>query len=603
MALDADGKVLVVVNPEGDSVSVVDVARRTLVREVLLAETPPAPDDSGTYAPSVMPRQVALSADGTTAFVSGQRSGALYFVDVAKGTVRRTVTVGSEPVGVVVSPDGDHVEVACSADDTVVEVDARTGGVERTVPVSSEPWALAWSSDGELLVTHFMGGIDAIDPSSGRVVSTWTVPDVAPRGDRRLAHGQVRGLYDAVARPLSDEVWVAHALLGTDTAQPDLDFESTAFPALSVLRDGGRFEQTLSTDAADVDGVDGAFADVVSGPHAVAFTHDGSHALLIAANSEDVLVVDANARVESSLVRPLPGAMPDGIVLSPDDRFAYVDERLSGDVAVLALDDSKGMLSVSVDGAPIPRFANGDPMPKTLRFGQQLFDSANSAKYPITTDHWIACATCHMEGRSDAVTWRFAQGPRDTPTNAGGVLGTGFLFRTADRNRVQDYWHTVNVEQGGGFDPVLQGSLLDAIAAYVNYAIPAPVPPTTDAKLVDAGKKVFDDSGCGSCHSGPRFTDSGGGNPSLDLAGPILLHDVGTCVTKGAFVDVPHDDVDGHPRAACSFDTPSLTGIASTPPYLHDGSAATLRDSIERMPGAPTGDDDLAALVEYLRSL
>ena len=71
----------------------------------------------------------------------------------------------------------------------------------------------------------------------------------------------------------------------------------------------------------------------------------------------------------------------------------------------------------------------------------------------------------------------------------------------------------------------------------------------------------------------------------------------------GAFPDVPHEAVNGDARTACDFDTPSLNGIASSPPYLHDGSAPTLRDAILKMPGAPTSDDDVAALVEYLRSL
>jgi cytochrome c peroxidase len=90
----------------------------------------------------------------------------------------------------------------------------------------------------------------------------------------------------------------------------------------------------------------------------------------------------------------------------------------------------------------------------------------------------------------------------------------------------------------------------------------------------------------------------------LDLSGTVLLHDIGTCLTTGSFPDVSHVDVAGHPRAACAFDTPSLTGIASTPPYLHDGSAATLIDAVLKMPQAPAaGSADLGALVEYLRSL
>ena len=115
------------------------------------------------------------------------------------------------------------------------------------------------------------------------------------------------------------------------------------------------------------------------------------------------------------------------------------------------------------------------------------------------------------------------------------------------------------------------------------------------------------DVGCATCHAGPRFTDSGAGNPTLDLAGTVVLHDVGTCVTNG-FADAAHDDVDGDARAACMFDTPSLSGVASTPPYLHDGSAPTLHDVLERTRGkmgniSSLSADDEAALVEYLRSL
>ncbi len=189
------------------------------------------------------------------------------------------------------------------------------------------------------------------------------------------------------------------------------------------------------------------------------------------------------------------------------------------------------------------------------------------------------------------------------------MLGTGFLFRTADRTRVQDYWHTVNVEQGGSFDPTVDAALLDAIATYVNFGIPLPVPPTTDPALVAAGRAIFmrADVHCSECHAGARFTDSGAGNPTLDLGGPIQLHDVGTCVAQ-PYPDVAHDDVAGHARAACSFDTPSLSGLASTPPYLHDGSAATIHDVLEITRGkmgdiSSLSTADEAALVEYLRSL
>src|SRR5262249_11582346 len=130
--------------------------------------------------------------------------------------------------------------------------------------------------------------------------------------------------------------------------------------------------------------------------------------------------------------------------------------------------------------------------------------------------------------------------------------------------------------------------------------------PSTDAARVAQGRAIFErsDVACASCHAGAWSTDSGAGNATLDLGGPVLLHDVGTC----SATDVAHEDVDGHPRAACDFDTPSLRGIADSWPYLHDGSASTLREVLDRTRGhmgdvGALSSDDLDALVEYMRSL
>jgi YVTN family beta-propeller protein len=609
IALSAAGDRLFVVNADADSVSEIDPAGRALVHEVALG-SPVLDPVTGAFTPSVMPRALAVSPDGATLYVTGQRAGALFAIDVASSAVR-SVEVGSEPIGVLVSPDGAEVFVACSQDDSVVRVDAASLHVAARVTVAGEPWALAWGRDGALLVSHLVAPtVTAVDPTSLTVDTTWTLPDIALRdNDPRLPHGLPRGLYDLAVRPGTEEVWISHVLLGTDTPQPDLDFESTVFPSLTLVRADGTYRRTLSVDVADIPRLEGSFGDIVSGPHAIAFTSDGAYALIVDSNSEDVLVVDAASESESSLLRPLPGHMPEGIVLAADDSVAYIDERNTGDVAIVRLDRTGSSLVLAVESV-IPRLTS-DPMPPDQRLGQHLFYSANSDEYPITRNHWVACASCHIEGRSDAVTWLFAQGPRDTPSNAGGMLDTGFLFRTADRTRVQDYWQTVNIEQGGRFDPTAPAALLDPLATYVNLGIPRPIPPTNDPTLVARGRALFEDPtvGCAGCHSGPRFTDSGAGNPALDLAGAVQLHDVGTCAAGEIdFPDVAHTDRDGNPRDACLFDTPSLTGIASSPPYLHDGRAATLLDVLELTRGTmghieALTPDDLAALVEYLRSL
>ncbi len=561
-----------------------------------------------------MPRALALDSSGTTLYVTGERSGSLYAIDTARAAVRKSAPVCSEPVGVLVSADDSNVFVACSQDDEVVEVDAVSLSVVAEAKTPRKPWGLAWAPDAQtLVVTHLLGpGVSALAANPLSLKATWTVPDAGPRSDPTEPHGVVRGIYDAVARPGSAELWVAHLMLGIDTPQPTLVFNNTVFPSVSVLDGKGKQLARLSVqgEMGTGPGEQGAFGDIVSGPHAITFSDDGELAFVVDTNSDDLLVVDAEKRVEATLVRPLPGHMPEGAVWYGDE--VYVQERNTEDIVALKVQRTNGSLSIVADGAPIATLAS-DPMPSTLRLGQQLFYSANSDDLPITQNHWVACATCHIEGRSDAVTWRFEQGPRDTPTNAGGMLGTGFLFRTGDRSRVQDYWKTIDVEQGGFFHPGgSQQPLLDALAAYVNYAIPVPVPPRTDATLRADGEALFSRLGCDACHSGPAKTDSGEGNPNLDLKGVVILHDVGTCVTSGPWPDVAHSAADGEARGACYYDTPPLRGLWDSAPYLHDGSAAKLDDVLPFMleatvpAGAPTpilGAHGQQALVEYLRSL
>ncbi|HEY5089829.1 MAG TPA: di-heme oxidoredictase family protein, partial [Polyangia bacterium] len=523
----------------------------------------------------------------------------------------------------------------------IVEVSAIDLSTVASAPCPRKPWALSLPTDGQtLLATHLLGpGVSSFTIEPLALQTTWALADGPPQIDPETnqedptePHGPVRGIYDAVVRPGTSELWVAHIMLGIDTPQPDLNFQETVFPSLSILESGSGAGGTgtelarLSVLANPGDG--GAFGDVVSGPRALAFSDDGRYAFVADTDSEDILVVDAERRIEAQLIRPMPGHLPEAIVYAGNE--IYVQERNTEDLAIFAVAETDQGLSITPDGPAYPTLA-ADPMPTNLRVGQKLFYSANSDDLPLTSNHWVACATCHLEGRSDAVTWLFAQGPRDTPTNAGGLLDTGFLFRTADRNQVQDYWRTINIEQGGHFSITDAGqkALLDALGAYVNTAIPTPVPPSTDAAhaiqgqaltdLRSHGEAVFTQLGCASCHSGPAKTDSGSGNATLDLTGPVvsssmsggvLLHDVGTCVMTGSFPDVAHADIDGDARDPCAFDTPALRGLWDSAPYLHDGSAATLEDAVTVMLGpaaagvaTPPSSDDLHALVEYLRGL
>ena len=628
LQLDAKGQLLAVVNPDADSLSLLSVGdpqARKLLQELQL-EPRPQQTAEGHFLPKCGPRGVDLSADGKTAYVVCQWSGQLLTVDTQTGARKQALWLGAEPVSVLVHPDGQALYVALYQSREVVrlplEQDLPQEAQATRQTTTSRPFGLALDGAGQTLyVSRFLlqPGVDVLSAQTLAVQQRHDLPEVASRGNKLLAHGVPRGVYSATVRPgSSGELWLPHLLLATDIAQPDLDFESTVFPAVSIDSPGSA-PVTLSTDSR-LPKVDGALADIVSGPRAVAFTPDGGLALMVNMSSEDVTVLDASRRIQAELVRPLPGDLPEGIVVSPDGRFAYVDQRASSDVAVLSIAADWATRSsgrVSVDGPALPRLATPDPMPAQQRLGQRLFYSANSAEFPMTKNFWVACASCHLEGRSDAVTWLFKQGPRDTPSNAGGTLGTGFLLRTAGRNLLAQYDETIRVEQGGTLDLTRPADrkLLDALTAYVDHAIPLPKSPEVDARTgtpsaaAGRGQAVFTRLGCNTCHSGPKLTDSGAGNPSLDLTGqlgPVLLHDVGSCAT-GTFPDKATPAYDGSARTACDFDTPSLLGVNDTAPYMHDGSLATLEDVIDyfvrtlKLP-VPSAQDraDLAA---YLRSL
>lgn len=612
LALTGDDRQLWVVNPDADSVSVIDTESRALLAEIPLGPAPQRDPASKRFDPKVAPRALAFA--GEKVFVAGESASRVFILDAASRMVRASIPVPAAPVAVAVSKDARLVYVVSHEEALVTVIDAVTEKVVGAAAVSEHPWGVSLSEDGrELFVTHLLldPGVSVLDAATLQFIRKVPLADEPRRKpfDKRLPNGVARGAYSVAPRPGSGELWVPHLLLAVETPQPDLDFESTVFPTISTLAPDGAAEGRRLLFKPAVAGAAGAFTDSVSGPRAIAFTPDGKLALVTLAQSEDVMVFDAETGNEVSLVRPIPSALLEGIAVDHAGKRAYVDGRNTHDVTVLAIDPAGGGTKVSVLGAPIERLTH-DPMPTDLRRGQRLFYTANSAAFPITKNFWVACASCHIEGGSDAVTWLFEQGPRDTPSNAGGPINTGFLLRQATRTSVTQYDEIINAEQGGNYSHEKPAQIpdLEALAAFVNYAIPLPPNPylAEGGALTPAqqrGKATFA-SACTSCHGGPFLTDSGDGNRELALDGPVKLHDIGTCVTSGRFPDRKYKDLEGNARTACDFDTPTLRGIFATAPYFHDGSARTLGDVVDRLSfSAKLSPADKADLVAYLQTL
>jgi YVTN family beta-propeller protein len=293
----------------------------------------------------------------------------------------------------------------------------------------------------------------------------------------------------------------------------------------------------------------------VNMPFAVAL--DEARGVLAVANagSNDVSVIDLGS--DKQLARIEIGANPRGIVFDAQSNRVYVNNVLDGTISVIDMQDLAVVETIRITEIPL------DP---EILLGKQLF---NSARVPdLTTDRWISCATCHLDGGMDGRTWLgFPDGPRNTPALFG-VGKTLPIHWSGDLDELQDVEGTFRVIQGGA--GLVEGEMydslgpphaglsegLDAVAAFMASLEVPRSPYTVTPEEFERGQQVFTGLGCDTCHPGPLYTD-------------LQLHDVGT--------GEPALERNSHGRGT-QFDTPSLLGIWATAPYFHDGSAQTLAD-------------------------
>lgn len=213
-------------------------------------------------------------------------------------------------------------------------------------------------------------------------------------------------------------------------------------------------------------------------------------------------------------------------------------------------------------------------LPREAFYGRRHFSLVGSAE---VSDPSLAvtCSSCHVEGRTDGLTWRFPDMDRQTPSLAGPVAQTAPFTWTADVPTVAEEARLTSELRMGGTG--LGGSTTTALTGYIEWTrdVILPQPSAEERELWALGRELFSDPavGCATCHAGPRGT--------VDHAVPL------------------------HGFAAIGV--PALAGIVATPPYFHDGSAPTLRAVLERSRDGSMGDTsglgerEMEALEVYLR--
>ncbi len=198
--------------------------------------------------------------------------------------------------------------------------------------------------------------------------------------------------------------------------------------------------------------------------------------------------------------------------------------------------------------------------------GRELFYRTGDANI---TAEGLACSSCHPDGGDDGVTWSTPEGLRQTPMLAGRLQHTAPYGWTRRADSIDSYLADTMSRLGG------QGLRSQDRAELARYVSTLASPPRARGGdgLVEAGRLVWNDAGCGSCHRDGAGTDA-----------------------------------KAHGDSGAGFDTPALRDVGRTAPYFHDGRypdlESLLADDDGWMPGVSgLGAKERGALLAYLRTL
>ena len=556
------------------------------------------------------PWGAALTADGKTLYVSQRTAGTVAVIDTTKKTVVQTWAVGPWPTGMALAEKRGRLYVCCRGDHTLAEVELASGRVARRTAMTRDPFAVTVTPDEQrLVVTNYLPQGAGTDPTlacrltvlnADKFTATWRTK--LPPGTTALGgvcispDGRWAYTVHAVGRfmlPITqlERGWVhtygfsiIDIATGKRLATLLLDDMSggAADPwDVVVSRDG----KTLFVSHAGVHQVSAVdigrvheLLDGKIGPE-LASLKDGTRDNVWTRINKDRAVIeeltnDLTALHMAGIIRRIPtgGLGPRGLAISRDGQRLYAANYYSGTVG--ALDVSANKLA-----ATIPVGTSSSP-PDAARRGEIYFHDATRC-----FQHWHSCFSCHLDdGRTDGLTWDFM---RDGIGNGKDVISLVGMMETSPHNRratrpsPRECMRTGVI---GSHLVVPNNDEIDDLLAYVGSLQPERNPAADSFKAAaERGRALFEGkASCAGCHPAPLFTDR-------------KQHDVGV-----------HTPLEPDGR----YDTPSLVECYRTGPYLHDGRAATLRETFAKHNPddrhGRTGGltvEELDDLVAYLRSL
>jgi cytochrome c peroxidase len=270
---------------------------------------------------------------------------------------------------------------------------------------------------------------------------------------------------------------------------------------------------------------------------------------------------------------------------------------------------------------------------RKVELGGRLFKDPR-----LSGDGSIACAHCHSldTGGVDRLPRSLGVGGMEGGINAPTVFNSGFNFHQFWDGRAETLEDQIDgplqnpVEMDGTWpkalaviaedpqyaaafnalyrDGIQRHNVKDAIATFERSLITPNSrfdrflrgDQTALSKEEQAGYDLFKRIGCASCHQGQNI----GGNMYQKLG---IMEDYFAVRGHIGATDLGRLNITKREQDRYFFKVPSLRNVAVTPPYLHDGSAATLEEAVQVMAryqlGKKLKDSEVAKIVAFLRTL
>jgi len=189
-------------------------------------------------------------------------------------------------------------------------------------------------------------------------------------------------------------------------------------------------------------------------------------------------------------------SLPIGMALLSGNRGLLLDDKRRG-LGVLDLAESKAVVWVSTirrDWANDATTKPAEVVDEAARTGRRLFATGLGA-WSFSGQAWSSCESCHPEGQSDGVTWRFARGPRRTISLAGTYYGEGenlrrrMLLWTANIDELHDV-EAIARQVSGGVGGVVWNYSLEKPGTNCRLIYDGATPAASEGQSACSGQKA-----------------------------------------------------------------------------------------------------------------